>query len=55
MTAKEEVAYCNQYIADIYKDGLILDVEKVHSHSLRLSRLFQRTQYLSDISEDLIY
>jgi hypothetical protein len=51
----EEVIYFNQYVQDIYKDGLILLVDKFHSHFQRLSGLFQRTQYLGDISEDLIY
>ena len=53
--AHEEVTYCYQYIQDIYKDGLILQVDQVHSHYQRISGLFQRTQYLGDFSDDIIY
>ena len=53
--AHEEVNYCNQYMQDIYKDGLIHQVDLVHSQYQRLSGLFQRTQYLGDISEALIF
>ena len=55
IAANEEASYCNQRIKNIYKEGLILEVDQVHSKYQRLSRLLQRTQYLSDISEDLIY
>jgi hypothetical protein len=55
MAAKEEIGYCNQRMIDIDKDGLILEVDQVHSKYLRLSRLVQRTQYLSEISEDVMY
>ena len=55
MAANEEASYCNQAMKNIYKDGLILEVDQVHSKYQRLSRLLQRTQYLSDISEDSIY
>ena len=54
IAANEEVTYCNQRMIDIYKDGLILNVDQVHSKFQRLSALLQRTQYLSDISEDII-
>lgn len=40
---------------DIYKDGLILNVDQVNSKYQRQSRLLQRTKYLSDISEEIIY
>lgn len=40
---------------DIYKGGLILNVDQVNSKYQRLSRLLQRTKYLSDISEEIIY
>ena len=53
--AEADVSYCNQRIIDIFKDGLIVNVDQVHSQYQRLSRLLQRTQYLSDISEDIIY
>ena len=53
--AKEEVIYCNQRMIDIYKDGLILNVDQAQSKYQRLSNLLRRTQYLSDISEDVIY
>ena len=55
IAAKEEVTYCNQRMIDIYKDGLILNVDQVHSKYQRLSTLLQRTKYLSDISEDIMY
>ena len=55
IAAKDEVTYCNQRMIDIYKDGLILNVDEVHSKYQRLSTLLQRTQYLSDITEDIIY
>lgn len=40
---------------DIYKGGLILNVDQVNSKYQRQSRLLQRTKYLSDISEEIIY
>ena len=55
MAANEEISYCNQCMKDIFKDGLILNVDQVHSKYQRLSKLLQRTMYLSDISEDIIY
>jgi hypothetical protein len=55
MAAKEEVTYCNQRMIDIYKNGLILNVDHLHSKYQRLSTLLQRTKYLVDISEDIMY
>ena len=55
MAANEELTYCNQRMQNVYKDGLILEVDQVHNKYERLSTLLQRTKYLSDISEDIIY
>ena len=55
IAANKETIYCNQCMKDIYKDGLILNVDQVHSKYQRLSTLLQRTKYLSDISEDIMY
>ena len=55
IAAKEEVTYCNQRMIDIYKDGLILNIDQVHTKYERLSTLLLKTQYLSNLSEENIF